>query len=77
MFDWRWKDVFDIRLRSLRIDVDSCNNRIDIRDRWLTAHFDTLYKMIEKLEKDNKKLQQLLNCTDKGIVITVKNCNKS
>lgn len=77
MFDWRWKDTFNFRLNSIKIDVDSLNRRMDMRDRWLSEYFIDITKRLERLEKDNKKLQQLLQCTDKSIVVTVKNCNKS
>lgn len=77
MFDWRWKETFNFRLNSVKIDVDSLNRRMDMRDRWLSECFIDITKRLEKLEKENKKLKQLLHCDDKSIVITVTNRNKS
>lgn len=77
---WRWKEAFNVlslRISNLTLDLSCLQGNVNRRDQWLTDCFDALNRRIDKLEKDNKKLQQLLQCNDKGLVITVTNCNKS
>ena len=78
MFDWGWKKAFtalNLRISNLSLDLSAIDSGMRRRDQWISDNLNILYERIDKLEKDNKKLQQLLHCTDKGLVITVTNRN--
>ena len=80
MFGSKWKnalDVLSLRISNLSLDLSCLQGNYNRRELWLVECLDALNRRIDKLEKDNKKLQQLLQCNDKGLVITVTNCNKS
>lgn len=80
MFGSGWKKAFDVvsyRISNLVLDLSCLQGNYNRRDQWLLEHFEDVYKRLDKLEKDNKKLQQFLNVKgNKRLVISVTNCKK-
>lgn len=75
-----WRRAFEalsFRVSSLQLDISAVSGKLNRRDTWLLETFSDINKRLDKLEKENKKLQQLLHVSEgKRLSITVTNCNK-
>lgn len=80
---WPFKKKHDIvskRLLGHDCDISFIYSRLSQHERFMNYELlDFVHKLdkrIDKLEKDNKKLQQLLTGSNKNLVITITDCNK-